>query len=499
MILKRGIALISLVITIILMTLIAGIGIAAGLDSINKAKVSRYNNEMQVIYARVNELREDYNLEELNELGQAIPSDKLEKVSTALGGASSSGYKYFDKATLESDLGIIDVDREITINFETKDILDINGIEKDGKIIYRLSGWSNNDYIDQNTISPTFSLNKKNYGLSANIIVSNIKYGGNVNKGTISYCLMHENEDGQWLQASDNTISVSVSGIYKVKIVDAAGNERSNTISVMLVNKPQLDENLVPVKYVQSGDYWAIADEDDGEWFDYGRNKYAYVYPLEGLKVDVDEVETDVTITNRKSLIGKKVVSSGILQVWLPRLIYQIPAEGENATNIKYLKGSTSIATDNTNVQIRNTGAVGTWSIHDAFMNNDETGVWKLVNNIEDNNIVGLLDIYSEEDLIIPATIAKTDTISWTPSGHYEWNKEYAFDNDTEDNVTKQLYSGDEVPAGAEKAWTTSSDDVDLTISSWKVLNVDISNNTITLVPEEATTGKIRLRRSTGI
>ena len=62
--------------------------------------------------------------------------------------------------------------------------------------------------------------------------------------------------------------------------------------------------------------------------------------------------------------------------------------------------------------------------------------------------------------------------------------------------MTKMLYSGEEVPNGAVREWQEGNDridDIDMSIQSWKVLEVDRNNNKVTLVAEEPTESRVRL------
>ncbi|MBR6033303.1 MAG: hypothetical protein IKP28_00890 [Clostridia bacterium] len=162
---------------------------------------------MKIIHTRVNQLLEEKTPAELAELGESIPSGKMQAAMIALEGNQTTGYTYFNKQSLEN-LDIIGIDREIIINFSTRDIVDINGVENKGYILYRSLSWENIMYQDRNTTPPTFSLSKRNFGLNATIIVNNISYGGNVSKGTVSYRLSGQSE---WKQVTGTEVPVTVS------------------------------------------------------------------------------------------------------------------------------------------------------------------------------------------------------------------------------------------------------------------------------------------------
>lgn len=387
---KTGVTLIALIITIIVMLILAGVSISVGTESIRNAQRTKFDSELRVIHIRVNEILEEMSVTEvgqmltLNEYDYNIPSDKNSKAITALGSSNLEGYWYFNKAGLEK-LGVSSIDREVLINFTTKDIVDLEGIDSNGEKIYRLLSWRNEEYIDKTANAiPSFTLSKKIYGLNATIIVNSLNYGENVSKGSISYCLLNQDgTDGELRHISGTEIPVSVSGTYKVIATNSAGKSSSNQVNIALTNQPKLDSGMVPVVYVEAEPqgYWEIADENGGLWYDYAEDKamWANVMLLDDLTV---EGGTTVTAANKGDLVGKKVLTSGSIFVWIPRYMYK---EQENIIQIKFLKGTTNLTTDNTNEVPVNSGEDNTWNVHQAF-NNDEqllTGVWVQEDNEE--------------------------------------------------------------------------------------------------------------------
>ena len=143
---------------------------------------------------------------------------------------------------------------------------------------------------------------------------------------------------------------------------------------------------------------------------------------------------------------------------------------------------------------------------------NDAKTGWNTKVNAQDEELSNLMNMLntvagntptpSADGLVIPKDLTVGDTITWTPSGHYEWNKDYYSVEDSwgsgRVNETKMLYSGTEVPTGAVTEWSTSSNNVDMTISSWKVLRIDTSNNNVTLVPSSPTQAGVHLEMAQG-
>ena len=139
---EKGITLVTLIITVVLILILAGVAISSGGNTIDNSKLIQFNTEMQIIQSRVNELIEGDSIENLNTLGQSIPSSKSSQAITASGISSLTEYRYFNKDGLES-IDIYNIDREIIINFSTRDVVDINGVEVDGTKVYRLNEWTN--------------------------------------------------------------------------------------------------------------------------------------------------------------------------------------------------------------------------------------------------------------------------------------------------------------------------------------------------------------------
>ena len=100
----------------------------------------------------------------------------------------------------------------------------------------------------------------------------------------------------------------------------------------------------------------------------------------------------------------------------------------------------------------------------------------------------------------IPDDIKVGDTVQWTPSGHYTWNKDFYASSDsgttntyasgvsgyTQDYIisTKELYSGKEAEKNTEinYAWNDGMN-LDFTLNEWRVLSIDRESKSVRLVP----------------
>ena len=138
---EKGITLVSIVITIIIMSILAVIGVNYGTSTIKGMQYQNFNYQLEQIQGRVDVIHEKINSGDnsYQTMGEsATLSSNADSVLTSLG-LQSSDYRYFTPKDLEEFLDISNVDQEVAINFETKDVVSINGFEYKGKMHYRLN------------------------------------------------------------------------------------------------------------------------------------------------------------------------------------------------------------------------------------------------------------------------------------------------------------------------------------------------------------------------
>lgn len=208
---EKGITLISLVITIVVLAIITGIVISASTDSIKSAKKTAFITELEMIQEKVNTIYEKRKLNEedieyYNSLGQDVSKVEASKLLQILKGQSSMGYLYFSKEDLKK-LNLDNISQDVIINFATKDVVSITGIEIDGNTYYKLLDIPNYagqkiDYIDKNTEAPTFDVEVNKLASSWQVLLKDITYNSNVARGTLSYKL---SDSEHWIIAGEKT------------------------------------------------------------------------------------------------------------------------------------------------------------------------------------------------------------------------------------------------------------------------------------------------------
>lgn len=184
------------------MLIIAGVATTASLDSIRSAKKTAFITELEMIQEKVNTIYEKRKLNEediayYDSLGQDISVIDESKRNQVLKETSQEGYRYFSKENLEQ-LDLSDMSQDVIINFETRDVASVTGIEMDGEMYYRLTdipGYTGQkiEYTNKNTLAPTFDVEVNKLSNSWQFTIKNIVYNSNVAGGTLSYKLHSSN------------------------------------------------------------------------------------------------------------------------------------------------------------------------------------------------------------------------------------------------------------------------------------------------------------------
>ncbi len=159
---EKGITLVILLITVIIMVILASVGITYGTASADEVQLQTFSYELQQIQGRVDVIHEKMNLESetsyitLNGkvLGQNITSSSaavgtLKRVTGKdynttsdgelyLNGGTNTIYRYFSKKALQQQLEIKNAKLDVIINFKTREIISVKPHKYEGKSYYRL-------------------------------------------------------------------------------------------------------------------------------------------------------------------------------------------------------------------------------------------------------------------------------------------------------------------------------------------------------------------------
>lgn len=247
---QKGITLITLVITIIIMIILAGVVIYNGMESINTSRKLAFISELEMIQAKVNviyEERKESNekTEYYNLIGQDISNVDKVHLNEVLGQTNKDGFKYFNSSDLKK-LDLDNINQEVLINYDTREIISLTGIEIEGVKYYKLKDIPNYigynvEYTNQNTQAPSFKVSQTKINDNEyRFTIKDVVYNSNVNGGTVSY---KKHSETNWRLNGENTsFTVAEPGLYDIRFTDKADNA---TIVQAFVNYDYVTEGLI--------------------------------------------------------------------------------------------------------------------------------------------------------------------------------------------------------------------------------------------------------------
>ena len=242
----RGITLISLIITIILLLILAGIGINAGIPTINLAEFTQFKDELKILQTKVNELNQKKETEigtkELTENQKNIISENIANTNNEI----ISGFRYCSSEYIQNNLGINTLERDYLINIEYRYVIAVEGYEYKGKKYYMINQLSDGPYnVEYNNKNPGtgdfgFELDSSKESDRWKIEVINIKYPGYISNWKVQYRLA---DDEKWKTANGLNFYVSKEGNYYVQLTHDDINLGSKLITI--IEESEENSNII--------------------------------------------------------------------------------------------------------------------------------------------------------------------------------------------------------------------------------------------------------------
>lgn len=240
---EKGITLIALTVTIIVLIILASVGVTSGISTINSSKLTKFTSEMKTMQVNVNELYNNWKAEEKITLGNTeyigneilnIGKDLLavqDRVNIVFKPQSESGagitekegYRYFDFETLEL-LGIKSMQQEFFVNIKKRSVISTEGIKNKGEICYTLEqlpdGLYNVEYTPLEEMVDFDISGKYLSGGKGRIDIFNITYSGPINKWQIRYKIKGEEKwkNVEEFTGNETEIEVDKVGLYEVQV-----------------------------------------------------------------------------------------------------------------------------------------------------------------------------------------------------------------------------------------------------------------------------------------
>ena len=224
---QNGVTLIALTITVIVLLILASVAVYSGMDIIESSKVTTFTAEMKIMQTQVNSLYDQWKSGDINkdEKGKSLDyntevQEQVNKVLvTELDITDTTGYRYFDKETLEN-LNIEGITQEFFVNIEKREVVSYKGLRYKGDMYYTLTqlpdGLYNVEYNPSTSNKITFDVKYEKIADNKwEITVYNIQYDGNINKWYVKYQL--EGEDN-WQTSENLSFMVDKQGVYTIKL-----------------------------------------------------------------------------------------------------------------------------------------------------------------------------------------------------------------------------------------------------------------------------------------
>lgn len=228
----KGITLVALIVTIIILIILTGVGIYSAINQLENARLKSFYTKLEIAVEGIEVYKNEVN--DLNTLNQQGTDPTAEQISliTSLG-KDSNNFRYFTAEQVDSVLGISGVDLNLLVDFEHSVVINPEGIEIDGVKYYTLENAKYTVQLDNTKISGPIDFNYtvEKYGnnkYKINVVPVNI---GNIKEGIVKY-----KKDGvdYWTVAKDNVIIVQNLVSYDIMYTDANGNTITKTISLSL-------------------------------------------------------------------------------------------------------------------------------------------------------------------------------------------------------------------------------------------------------------------------
>lgn len=367
---EKGITLIKLCIFIVIFIVIIMIGINSLKESYEISNIQKFVIEMELIQEKVNLIRREYKTweeydsnepgnfyEYLQTLGYDnangstnIYIEDFNKIINELSNNNTidcwdntdsiiANYCYFNPQSLESKLGLENVNQYVIINFYTGNVISKDGIKdkfNSNKLIHRqydtkigkkiVSTSINNktilpkiEVLENNGLTQKvkvyLSSEDKNIELIPNI--SEVYYYDNLNDETKNKC---SDLNGYSYEPSERAVYFTIenSGEYSFIIEDTNHIQYSKLdLEISLCNPPVLLNDMTGIYWDKSGNEIEVEKNNDINWYNYASN--------------------EVRMANAKT-------SDGNYWVWIPRYIYK---QTENNTTLDFVYGTTTTSTKN--------------------------------------------------------------------------------------------------------------------------------------------------------
>lgn len=342
---QKGVTLIALIITVIVLLILASVATYSGMDIIESSKVTTFTAEMKIMQTQVNSLYDQWKSGDINkdEIGKSLDynaevQEQTSKVLvTELDITDTTGYRYFDQETIQS-LKIEGVKQEFFINIEKREVVSYKGLRYKGDMYYTLTqlpdGLYNVDY-NRKQGNLTFETSTEVLEGVGKIYIKNIEYDRYVNRWQIQYREKADDDEKEniWktteeFVGSEYTLDIPTDGIlkeYQIRVIheDDIASETKNVQILKVgdyVNYDPTNGGKIEIEYTsQQGTYHieqADVIEDTSENMKEGNGHSVQTFSVsantEGWRIlGIDENTNEILLISADILDNKKFYIRG--------------------------------------------------------------------------------------------------------------------------------------------------------------------------------------------
>lgn len=214
---NKGITLTALIITVVVLTIIAGTAVYTGTDVLEDAKEELFIQELQIVQNAVNNEASKIELGQKSYADYIIDADKIDE----------DAFIEYTAEEVQTKFGITGIKQNVKINLITKEVKSVNGINIDGEIKHSL-----NELVELNQIKPTDDKVLKYYVQDGLILhLDSINNTGEGHSDTVT----------EWTDLVTGNETISDSKNYIIDLPELYQNG-SGTVETGLVNNV-LEEN----------------------------------------------------------------------------------------------------------------------------------------------------------------------------------------------------------------------------------------------------------------
>ena len=332
---EKGVTLVALVITIIVLLILASIAYKAGDESIQTAKFTKFQNELKLLQRKADEL----NLEENVTIGKEITDsqkqklDSISEITDVIYKDTSdeekekikNSFRKLEPNDIKNDLNI-ETSKTFFISFEYRYVVYLKGFNYKGQKYYIADQLKDSTYNvrynNTNDDTGSFDVKTTRENNKWKIEISNINYNGNIGKWEVKY----KTKDGSyWSTSYDLTFYITEQGEYTIKVVHGDEVDLGQKTFVLMsdyvddkgVNLPDLMVGMSAIKFTDptsndaSGEGTVVkTTSSDSNWYSYTDKKWA-------------NAQTE----------------DGSMWVWIPRYAYRINSSTQT-TDVVFLIGT---------------------------------------------------------------------------------------------------------------------------------------------------------------